>query len=225
MKNSLEKNQQVINVIINMERIRITSDSPGYVKVSDIGEELLAFSVIIEQNYSELNFVFLFCFRALYSTVGIRSKVRYEKDVSWLGMDLIMPLDEFNPYKNNVSMQRLIMGKYFFPFFSENIKKYKNKLPSLKPVAENLIQDMKLFLIDNLWLKDDENKLKISIIELVSYQRAMELFGNPKQKRFSNTENGLIIQELLWEIDKETTLLAQYKLIDKIWVLQSYKIE
>lgn len=221
----MEKNQQVINVIINMERIRITSDSPGYVKVSDIGEELLAFSVIIEQNYSELNFVFLFCFRALYSTVGIRSKVRYEKDVSWLGMDLIMPLDEFNPYKNNVSMQRLIMGKYFFPFFSENIKKYKNKLPSLKPVAENLIQDMKLFLIDNLWLKDDENKLKISIIELVSYQRAMELFGNPKQKRFSNTENGLIIQELLWEIDEETTLLAQYKLIDKIWVLQSYKIE
>ena len=208
-----------------MERIRITSDSPGYVKVSDIGEELLAFSVIIEQNYSELNFVFLFCFRALYSTVGIRSKVRYEKDVSWLGMDLIMPLDEFNPYKNNVSMQRLIMGKHFFPFFSENIKKYKNKLPSLKPVAENLIQDMKLFLIDNLWLKDDENKLKISIIELVSYQRAMELFGNPKQKRFSNTENGLIIQELLWEIDEETTLLAQYKLIDKIWVLQSYKIE
>lgn len=82
-----------------MERIRITSDSPGYIKVSDIGKDLRNFSRIIETKYSEIDFDFLFCFRALYSTVGIRSKVRYEKDVNMLGMDLIMSLDEFNPYK------------------------------------------------------------------------------------------------------------------------------
>ena len=104
-----------------MERIRITSDSPGYIKVSDIGKDLRNFSRIIETKYSEIDFDFLFCFRALYSTVGIRSKVRYEKDVNMLGMDLIMSLDEFNPYKENVSMQRRIMGKHFFPFFSANI--------------------------------------------------------------------------------------------------------
>lgn len=107
-----------------MERIRITSDSPGYIKVSDIGKDLRNFSRIIETKYSEIDFDFLFCFRALYSTVGIRSKVRYEKDVNMLGMDLIMSLDEFNPYKENVSMQRRIMGKHFFPFFSANIHKY-----------------------------------------------------------------------------------------------------
>ena len=127
-----------------MERIRITSDSPGYIKVSDIGKDLRNFSRIIETKYSEIDFDFLFCFRALYSTVGIRSKVRYEKDVNMLGMDLIMSLDEFNPYKENVSMQRRIMGKHFFPFFSANIHKYIYKLPVLKSVEKELVEDMRM---------------------------------------------------------------------------------
>lgn len=45
------------------------------------------------------------------------------------------------------------------------------------------------------------------------------------EKKFTNMENGQKIQDLLWEIDKETKILAQYKLIDKIWILQKYKIE
>ena len=32
-----------------MERISIQSDSPGYIKVSEIGKELIAFSEIIEK--------------------------------------------------------------------------------------------------------------------------------------------------------------------------------
>ena len=44
-------------------------------------------------------------------------------------MDLIMPLDEFNPYKDNVSMQRRIMGKTLLSIFSANIHKYIYKLP------------------------------------------------------------------------------------------------
>ena len=73
--------------------------------------------LIIEKKYSQINFELAFCFRALYTTQGINSKVRLYKDENWLGMDLIMALEEFNPYKNNVSMQRRIMGKHFFPFF------------------------------------------------------------------------------------------------------------
>ena len=129
MKNSLVKNRQEINVIIKMERISIQIDSPSYIKISEIGKELLMFSTIINNKYSQINFEFAFCFRALYTTKGINSKVRfYKEENSWLGMDLIMPLNEFNPYKDNVSMQRRIMGKHFFPFFAENIKKYRNKL-------------------------------------------------------------------------------------------------
>jgi len=209
-----------------MERISIQSATPGYVKVSEIGNELIGFSTIIDNKYSQIDFEFAFCFRALYSTEGINSKVRFYKEQnSWLGMDLIMSLDEFNPYKNNVSMQRLIMGKHFFPFFAENIKKYKNKLPSLKPVAENLIEDMRVFLTENLWLKDENSSLKLSLIETVSYQRAMELFGNPVQKSFSENERGQKEQSLIWQVEENNKLFARYILEDKNWKLQSYSVE
>jgi hypothetical protein len=209
-----------------MERISIQIDSPSYIKISEIGKELLMFSTIINNKYSQINFEFAFCFRALYTTKGINSKVRfYKEENSWLGMDLIMPLNEFNPYKDNVSMQRRIMGKHFFPFFAENIKKYRNKLPILKPIEKDLIEDMRLFLIDNLWLLDENGELKLSVIKTVPYERVMSLFGNPKQKKILNIENGQKMQSLLWEIDKETKLLIQYKLINKNWILQNYKIE
>ena len=208
-----------------MERIRVVSDSPGYIKVREISKELRSFTKIIEDKYNQIDFDFLFCFRALYSTMGINSKVRFDKGDNTLGMDLIMSLDEFNPYKTNVAMQRLIMWKHLFPFFAENIKKYKSKLPNLKSIAEDLTEDMRLFLIDNLWLPDDNGNLKLSVIETVSYEKAMALLGNPIRKKFTNMENGQKIQDLLWEIDKETKILAQYKLIDKIWILQKYKIE
>ena len=208
-----------------MERIRVFSASPGYIKVREISKELRSFTKIIEDKYNQIDFDFLFCFRALYSTMGINSKVRFDKGDNTLGMDLIMSLDEFNPYKTNVAMQRLIMGKHLFPFFAENIKKYKSKLPNLKSIAEDLTEDMRLFLIDNLWLPDDNGNLKLSVIETVSYEKAMALLGNPIRKKFTNMENGQKIQDLLWEIDKETKILAQYKLIDKIWILQKYKIE
>lgn len=207
-----------------MDKIRITSDSPSYLKVSEISKELRAFSLIVKTKYKQIDFDFVFCFRALYTTRGIRSKVRFEKDSNYLGMDLIMSEDEFNPYKNNVSMQRLIMGRHFFPFFVENIKKYKSKLPTLKPVAEDLIEDMRLFLIENLWLPDDEGKLKLSVIETVSYQLAMELFGSPAQKVFSENDKGQKVQDLIWTVVEDTKLSAKYILIEKKWILHSYSI-
>ena len=209
---------------LNMERISIQIDSPGYVKVSEISEELLKFSSIIETKYNQIDFDFGFCFRALYTIRGIRSKVRFYKEDRWLGMDLIMALNEFNSYKTNVSMQRLIMGKHFFPFFVENIKKYKSKLPTLKPVAEDLIEDMRLFLIENLWLPAEDGKLKLSIIETVSYEQAMELFGNPKQKVFSENEEGQKVQDLVWTVEEDTKLSAKYILTDKKWNLQNYEV-
>ena len=207
-----------------MNRVSIQIDSPSYVKVSEIGKELVAFSLTIERKYPQIDFELAFCFRALYTTRGIRSKVRFEKDCNYLGMDLIISEEEFNPYKNNVSMQRRIMGKHFFPFFAENIKKYRNKLPVLKPIEKDLVEDMRLFLIENLWLPDDSGSFKLSVIENVSYDRAMALFGKPKQKRFTDTDNGKM-QDILWEVDEQTKLSAQYRLIDKVWTLECYNIE
>ena len=206
-----------------MNRVSIQIDSPSYVKVSEIGNELVAFSLTIERKYPQIDFEFAFCFRALYTTRGIRSKVRFEKDCNYLGMDLIMSEEEFNSYKNNVSMQRRIMGKHFFPFFAENIKKYRNKLPVLKPIEKDLVEDMRLFLIENLWLPDDSGSFKLAVIENVSYDRAMALFGKPRQKKFTDTDNGKI-QDILWEVDEQTQLSARYRLIDKVWTLESYNI-
>ena len=206
-----------------MNRVSIQIDSPSYVKVSEIGNELVAFSLTIERKYPHIDFEFAFCFRALYTTRGIRSKVRFEKDCNYLGMDLIISEEEFNPYKNNVSMQRRIMGKHFFPFFAENIKKYRNKLPVLKPIEKDLVEDMRLFLIENLWLPDDSGSFKLAVIENVSYDRAMALFGKPRQKKITDTDNGKI-QDILWEVDEQTQLSARYRLIDKVWTLESYNI-
>jgi len=207
-----------------MNRVSIQIDSPGYVKVSEIGKELVAFSLTIERKYPQIDFELAFCFRALYTTRGIRSKVRFEKDCNYLGMDLIMSEEEFHPYKKNIAMQRRIMGKHFFPFFAENIKKYRYKLPVLKPIEKDLVEDMRLFLVENLWLPDDSGSFKLAVIENVSYDRAMALFGRPKQKRFTDTDNGKI-QDILWEVDEQTRLSAQYRLIDKVWTLECYNIE
>lgn len=208
-----------------MERISITSDSPGYVKVSEIGRDLIAFSEILEKKYNQIDFELAFCFRALYTTRGINSKVRFYKDENWLGMDLIMPLAEFNPYKYNVSMQRRIMGKYFFPFFSKNIHKYIYKLPILKSIEKDLVEDMRLFLIENLWLPDENGQFKLSVIETVSFERAMSLFGNPKEKKFTDNAQGIKNQDLTWIIDEEENeLFATYSLIDKKWQLQKYEV-
>ena len=224
MKNDLGKSPLATNVFINiMDRVRITSDSPNFLKVSEISKDLRLFSLVIETKYAQIDFGFVFCFRALYTTRGIRSKVRFEKDCNYLGMDLIISEEEFNPYKNNVSMQRRIMGKHFFPFFAENIKKYRNKLPVLKPIEKDLVEDMRLFLIENLCLPDDSGSFKLAVIENVSYDRAMALFGKPRQKKFTDTDNGKI-QDILWEVDEQTQLSARYRLIDKVWTLESYNI-
>ena len=206
-----------------MNRVSIQIDSPSYVKVSEIGKELVAFSLTIERKYPQIDFEFAFCFRALYTTRGIRSKVRFEKDCNYLGMDLIMSEEEFHPYKKNIAMQRRIMGKHFFPFFAENIKKYRYKLPVLKPIEKDLVEDMRLFLIENLCLPDDSGSFKLAVIENVSYDRAMALFGKPRQKKFMDTDNGKI-QDILWEVDEQTQLSARYRLIDKVWTLESYNI-
>ena len=206
-----------------MNRVSIQIDSPSYVKVSEIGKELVAFSLTIERKYPQIDFEFAFCFRALYTTRGIRSKVRFEKDCNYLGMDLIVSEEEFHPYKKNIAMQRRIMGKHFFPFFAENIKKYRYKLPVLKPIEKDLVEDMRLFLIENLCLPDDSGSFKLAVIENVSYDRAMALFGKPRQKKFMDTDNGKI-QDILWEVDEQTQLSARYRLIDKVWTLESYNI-
>ena len=73
--------------------VKVTSDSPGFIEVGEICYECEAFSRILIDKYPMLDFDLLFCFRALYTLIGIRSHVQFYKQYRWLGFDLMMPLD------------------------------------------------------------------------------------------------------------------------------------
>lgn len=207
---------------MNMSKITTRSDSASFLMVSEIDDELETFSKILNVKYPHLDFDFDFCFRALYTLIGIRPKVRFEQEDNCLGFDLMMPEEEFLQYKRNKSMQRLIMGRYFFPFFCDKLRRYKKKLSTLEPVLEDLIENMRLFLIEHLWLPDEDGCLRLSVIENYTYEQTMAQFGSPNLKTFADVD-GVKEQDLRWDIDENISLSAQYKLIDRAWRLEWWK--
>lgn len=207
---------------MNMSKITTRSDSASFLMVSEIDDELETFSKILNVKYPHLDFDFDFCFSALYTLIGIRPKVRFEQEDNCLGFDLMMPEEEFLQYKRNKSMQRLIMGRYFFPFFCDKLRRYKKKLSTLEPVLEDLIENMRLFLIEHLWLPDEDGCLRLSVIENYTYEQTMAQFGPPNLKTFADVD-GVKEQDLRWDIDENISLSAQYKLIDRAWRLEWWK--
>lgn len=57
----------MLPLTMNMSKITVVSDSPGFLMVSEIGEEIETFSKILNVKYPHLDFDFGFCFRALYT--------------------------------------------------------------------------------------------------------------------------------------------------------------
>ena len=212
----------MLPLTMNMSKITTRSDSASFLMVSEIDDELETFSKILNVKYPHLDFDFDFCFRALYTLIGIRPKVRFEQEDNCLGFDLMMPEEEFLQYKRNKSMQRLIMGRYFFPFFCDKLRRYKKKLSTLEPVLEDLIENMRLFLIEHLWLPDEDGCLRLSVIENYTYEQTMAQFGLPNLKTFADVD-GVKEQDLRWDIDENISLSAQYKLIDRAWRLEWWK--
>ena len=147
--------------------------------VSDIAEEQEAFTSVLNAKYPQLDFDFGFCFRVLDTLSGIRSRVRFDKEDRILELDLMMPEEDFLPYKQNKTMQRLIIGRYFFPSFCDKVRGYKGKLPALSPVLEEVIVDMEAFLIEHLWLPDEDGHLRLSVIEGYTYEQTIRQFGPP----------------------------------------------
>ena len=190
--------------------------------VSDIADEQGAFTSVLNAKYPQLAVDFGFCFRVLDTLSGIRSRVRFDKVDRILELDLMMPEEDFLPYKQNKTMQRLIMGRYFFPFFSDKVRGYKGKLPALSPVLEEVIVDMEAFLVEHLWLPDEDGHLRLSVIEDYTYEQTIQQFGPPSLKMFTEAD-GVKVQDLRWAIDAETTLSAQYKLIDRTWRLERWE--
>lgn len=136
-----------------MQRIKLTADTPNDLRIWEIEQELLEFISILDKKYDSIDFEFWFCFRALHeSTIssGWTSKVTFYKRYNALSFDIIMAEKEF--LRHDMLQQKKVMGTYFFPLFEKTIVKYAKKIPSLKPVAGNLIDDMRLFLTNKKWL-------------------------------------------------------------------------
>lgn len=208
-----------------MSGISVTGDYPSFIRISEISQELLPFSTVLSEKFPSIDFEFVFCFRVLYTTRGINSNVRYEKMRKWLMFDYIMPLDDFWPYKGNKIIQRKIIGKYFFDFFCKKIGNYKYKIPSLKDTYPAIIECLRQFLVEHLWLPDSQGKYNYSLIEKISYEEAMNVYGSPKSRKFQDMEDNCKLQNLTWILDKEGSCLnAEYKLYDRRWNLMDYSI-
>ena len=81
---------------------------------------------------------------------------------------------------------------------------------------------MEAFLIEHLWLPDEDGRLRLSVIEGYTYEQTIRQFGPSSLKVFTEAD-GVKVQDLRWDIDAETTLSAQYKLIDRTWSLERWE--
>ena len=205
--------------------IGITSDAPGFFETFKISIELYPFSKVLSEKFPSIDCEFLFVFRVLELYIGRKSFVRYYPDKHLLLFDLTMPTEDFWPYKGNKIIQRRIIGKYFFDFFCKKIGNYKYKIPSLKDTYPAIIECLREFLVEHLWLPDSQGKYNFSLIEKISYEEAMNVYGPPKSRKFQDLEDNCKLQNLTWILDKEGSYLnAEYKLYDRRWNLMSYSI-
>ncbi len=189
--------------------------------VSDIADEQEAFTSVLNAKYPQLDFDFGFCFRVLDTLSGIRSRVRFDKVDRILEFDLMMPEEDFLPYKQNKTMQRLIMGRYFFPFFCDKVRDIR---VSYRLVSRLGGGDRRYGgVLDRASMAADEDgHLRLSVIEDYTYEQTIQQFGPPSLKTFTEAD-GVKVQDLRWAIDAETTLSAQYKLIDRTWRLERWE--
>ena len=150
-----------------MSSISVGSDSPGYLNTFEISKELYPFSKVLSEKFPSIDFDFVFVFRVLELFIGRKSFARYYIDEQWLPFDFTIPFEELLPYKGNKIIQRKIIGKYFFDFFCKKIGNYKYKLPSLKDTYPAIIECLRQYLVEHLWLPGSEDKYNYSLNKII----------------------------------------------------------
>ncbi|WP_338510042.1 hypothetical protein VRB09_25035 [Pseudomonas poae] len=131
--------------------IGITSDAPGWSKVSEISKELRSLGSLAEKKYPSLEWQLVICLRCLPKELERKTFCRYYAKDKMFGLDITMDEEDFIPLKKDKAAQRKLIGAAFIAFFIESIKKYKNKLPNLQPVSAQLIEDVQQWCIENEW--------------------------------------------------------------------------
>ena len=136
--------------------ISLTADTPSWTDIWKIEIELREFDKnVIQKKYADISFEIGFCFRCLSENSGWKSKAIFHKEDLLLRLDVVMQESQFVPVKKNIAAQRKIMGEALFPFFKEVVIKYSKKIPYLKENGNSLVEDLKIWLIENEWLIAD----------------------------------------------------------------------
>lgn len=136
-----------------MEYIATTSDAPGWTAISEIREELNGFNTdVMKTKYSDIPIRFFFCFRCLTNDSGWESKARLDSSDKCLDIDIVVFYSQFVSLKNDRDAQRKLMGSVLFPFFAVVIRKYSKKVPYLKEYGDDLVNDLRHWLLENNWL-------------------------------------------------------------------------
>jgi hypothetical protein len=132
--------------------IGVTSDSPGWSKVSEISKELRGLSEIFEGKYGTLNLKIIVCLRCLADDIERKSFCRFSTKDRTLVMDICMNESAFVIFKESKEEQRKIIGTSFFDFFESSIRKNRKKLPELDIPSETLITDVRDWCMKNKWI-------------------------------------------------------------------------
>jgi hypothetical protein len=131
--------------------IDITSDSPGWTKVSKISKELRSLGTLVEEKYPSLDWELVVCLRCVPKSLQRKTFCRYYAKEKIFGLDIAMDEEDFFPLKKDEAAQRKLMGSAFISFFAESIKKYEKKLPGLAPVSAQLIEDVHQWCSEKEW--------------------------------------------------------------------------
>ncbi|MGN6837217.1 hypothetical protein, partial [Neisseria sp. P0022.S010] len=108
----------------------------------------------ILKKYTEFPFDLVLCFRCLEKDSGWKSKSRYSKEDNYnaLGFDIVVSEEDFIPIKKDIDAQRKILGKEFYRYFFETMKKKERQFPILKKINPNFLYDVKKWLLENKWI-------------------------------------------------------------------------
>ena len=73
---------------------------------------------------------------------------------------------------------------------------------------------MRLFLIENLWLPNENGQYKLSVIETSSYEHCIKVIWQSEEKDFADNEQGSKVPDLTWIMNDSKTRLSTNIFVD-----------
>lgn len=132
---------------------KTTSDSPSWTNVSQLREELEEIGEIINK-FNDFPVNIGICVRCLDSYSGWKSGARYYSSDNFIYIDIVTQESDYEPYANNIAAQRKIIGREFYKFFPQVMRKYEKRFPILKNINHCFLKELEKWLLEKGWIED-----------------------------------------------------------------------